>query len=167
MYGLTEVSGAVTIIPKNLQKLGSSGILVSEVTAKIVDPETKQPCGPNQFGELCFKGPCVMKGYMANEVATAETIDEDGFLHTGDIGYYDDDKYFYVVDRIKDLIKYKGFQVAPAELEAILLSHAAVKDAAVIGIPDERAGEVPRAFVVRNPSVHVTEEELIDFVGGW
>lgn len=166
MYGLTELSGAATSVPKSRPKLGSVGILVNEVTAKVVDPDTKELCGPNKYGELCFKGPCVMKGYMGNKTATSETIDEDGFLHTGDIGYYDEDKYFYIVDRMKELIKYKGFQVAPAELESILVSHEAVKEAAVVGIPDERAGEVPKAFVIRNPSKHATEEELINFVGG-
>lgn len=134
--------------------------------AKVIDPETDELCGPNKCGELCFKGPSVMKGYMKNKTATIEMIDRDGFLHTGDIGYYDDDKYIYVVDRMKELIKYKGFQVAPAELEAILLTHDAVLEAAVVGIPDERAGEIPRAFVVRKPSKLVTEEELIEFVGG-
>lgn len=166
MYGLTEVSGAVTITPKSNPKIGSSGVLVNGITAKVVDTQTKELCGPNQYGELWFKGPCIMKGYMGNDIATSETIDEDGFLHTGDIGFYDHDKYFYIVDRIKDLIKYKGFQVAPAELEAILLLHDGVKEVAVIGIPDERAVEVPKAFVVRNPAVHVTDEELINFVSG-
>lgn len=166
LYGLTEMSGAVTISPRHLQKLGSSGVLVNEITAKVVDTETQELCGPNQYGELCFKGPCMMKGYMGDVAATAATVDEGGYLHTGDVGFYDEDKYFYVADRIKDLIKYKGFQVAPAELEAILLTHEGVKEVAVIGIPDERAGEVPKAFVVRNPSQHVTAEELINFVAG-
>lgn len=166
LYGLTEVSGAVTISPKHLPKLGSSGILATETSAKVVDPQTKELCGAHQHGELCFKGPSIMKGYMGNDIATAEAIDEEGYFHTGDIGYYDEQKYFFVVDRLKDLIKYKGFQVAPAELEAILLTHDGVKEVAVIGIPDERAGEAPKAFVVKNPSVHVTEEELINFVAG-
>lgn len=163
---MTEVSGAVAINPKYLPKLGSSGILATGTLAKVVDPQTKELCGPNEHGELCFKGPSIMKGYMGNDIATSETIDEEGYLHTGDIGFYDEHEYFYVIDRLKDLIKYKGFQVAPAELEAILLMHEGVKEVAVIGVPDERAGEVPKAFVVRNPSVHVTEEELINFLAG-
>lgn len=166
LYGLTELTGAVTATPESHQKLGSSGLLVNEVIAKVVNPETKELCGPNKLGELCFKGPSVMKGYMGNKTDTLEIIDEDGFVHTGDIGCYDDDKCFYVVDRIKDLIKYKGFQVPPAELEAILLTHKAVKEVAVVGIPDEKAGEVPKAFIVRNYLVDVTEEELVNYVGG-
>ncbi len=89
-----------------------------------------------------------MKGYLNNPQATANTVDTDGWLHTGDIGFADEDGYFWIVDRLKELIKYKGYQVAPAELEALLLTHPAVADAAVIGIPDEEAGEVPKAFVV-------------------
>lgn len=92
----------------------------------------------------------VTKGYLDREVATAETIDSEEFLHTSDIGFYDDDHYFYVIDRAKELIKYKGFQVAPAELEGILLTHEAVAEAAVIGMPNERAGEVPKAFSATN-----------------
>ena len=103
-----------------------------------------------------------MKGYLNNEEATSITIDADGFLHTGDIGFVDDEGYFYVVDRLKELIKYKGFQVPPAELEALLLSHPNISDAAVIGVPDEEAGELPKAFVV--PNGDLTEQEVIDFV---
>lgn len=105
-----------------------------------------------------------MKGYLNNETATADAIDSEGYLHTGDIGFYDEDHYFYVVDRIKDLIKYKGFQVSPAELEGVLLLHEAVAEAAVVGIPDEKAGEVPKAFVVKKSGMEVTEEDLIYFV---
>ena len=90
------------------------------------------------------------------------TIDQDGWLHTGDIGYFDNDGYIFIVDRLKELIKYKGFQVAPAELEAVLLSHPAIADAAVIGSPDEEAGEVPKAFVVtRSP---ISTDEIITYV---
>jgi acyl-CoA synthetase (AMP-forming)/AMP-acid ligase II len=103
-----------------------------------------------------------MKGYLNNPAATAESLDGDGWYHTGDIGYADEDGYFYIVDRLKELIKYKAYQVAPAELEALLLSHPAVADAAVIPSPDEEAGEVPKAFLVmRNP---MTVEEVLDFV---
>jgi acyl-CoA synthetase (AMP-forming)/AMP-acid ligase II len=118
--------------------------------------------GPNQEGELCVRGPQVMTGYLNNAEATAHTIDADNWLHTGDIGYADEDAHFYIVDRVKELIKYKGFQVAPAELEAMLLTHPAVADAAVIPCPDEEAGEVPKAFVVLKNEV--TDEELMEFV---
>lgn len=108
----------------------------------MINPETGKILGPYEEGELCFKGKIIMKGYVGNEAATKETIDDDGWLHTGDVGYFDNDYHFYIVDRLKELIKYKGFQVAPAELEAILLSHPKVQDAAVIGKPDEASGEV-------------------------
>ena len=110
-----------------------------------------------------MRGPQVMKGYLNNLEATANTIDSDGWLHTGDIGYADQDGHFFIVDRMKELIKYKGFQVAPAELEAVLLSHPAIGDAAVIPCADEEAGEVPKAFVVLSGTA--TAEEIMDFVG--
>ncbi|CAG7823160.1 unnamed protein product, partial [Allacma fusca] len=103
--------------------------------------------GPNQNGEIFVRGPQVMKGYLDNEEATRNTIDKDGWLRTGDIGYYAEDEYFYIVDRLKELIKVKGLQVAPSELETVLSSFAKVADVAVIGVPDERAGELPRAYV--------------------
>ena len=104
-----------------------------------------------------------MKGYIGNDAATKDAI-RDGWMQTGDIGYYDEDKQFYIVDRIKELIKYKGSQSAPAEIEAILLSHPKIKDAGVIGIPDEECGELPLAYVVKQPDVNLTEKEVIDFV---
>ena len=113
-----------------------------------------------------MRGPLVMKGYIVNEEATRNTIDAAGWLHTGDIGYYDQDGFFYVTDRMKELIKYKGSQVAPAELENILLSHPEVVDAGVVGVPDEEAGELPRAFVVKREGSVVTEDEIAIFVSG-
>ncbi|MCB0051081.1 MAG: AMP-binding protein, partial [Caldilinea sp.] len=113
-------------------------------------------------GELWVRGPQVMKGYLNNPQATANTVDTDGWLHTGDIGFADEDGYFWIVDRLKELIKYKGYQVAPAELEALLLTHPAVADAAVIGVPDEEAGEVPKAFVVLKGEA--TPEAIMAFV---
>lgn len=107
-----------------------------------------------------------MKGYCDNEQATAATIDKDGWLHSGDVGYYDEQGYFYIVDRVKELIKYKGFQVPPAELEAILLTSSEIKDAAVIGLPHEEAGELPVAFVVKQEGSNVTAEDVIKFVNG-
>jgi len=108
------------------------------------------------------RGPQVMKGYLNRPDATAQTIDADGWLHTGDVGYADADEHFFIVDRVKELIKYKGFQVAPAELEALLISHPAIADAAVIPSPDEEAGEVPKAFVVLREDV--TLEQIMDYI---
>jgi acyl-CoA synthetase (AMP-forming)/AMP-acid ligase II len=105
-----------------------------------------------------------MKGYLNNADATAQMLERDGWLHTGDLGYADPEGYLYLVDRLKELIKYKGLQVAPAELEAVLISHPSVADAAVIPSPDEDAGEVPKAFVVRRPQAAVSEDELIAYV---
>jgi 4-coumarate--CoA ligase len=105
-----------------------------------------------------------MKGYLNNEAATKSTIDDDGWLHTGDIGHVDADGHLYVVDRLKELIKYKGFQVPPAELEALLLTHPKVADAAVIGVPDDEAGEIPAAFVVLRAGEEATAEDIQQYV---
>src|SRR4029453_12452341 len=107
-------------------------------------------------------GPQVMRGYLNNAEATAATVDGEGWLHTGDVGVVDGDGYFQIVDRLKELIKYKGFQVAPAELEALILTHPAVADVAVIGVADEEAGELPKAFVVKKGEI--TEDELMAWV---
>lgn len=112
-------------------------------------------------GEVCIRGPQVMMGYLNKPEATAITIDADGWLHTGDIGYADADGHFFIVDRAKELIKYKGFQVPPAELEAVLLTHPCVADAAVIPCPDDEAGEVPKAIVVLKN--HTTEADILNF----
>ncbi|XP_050359872.1 luciferin 4-monooxygenase-like [Nymphalis io] len=127
----------------------------------VVDLKTREPLGPNQKGEICFKTPALMKGYIGVDY---EYLDDEGFFKTGDIGYYDEDKYFYVVDRIKDLIKYNSYQVAPAELEALLQKHPAVREAGVVGAPHEDLQELPTAFVVLQPGAQATEQELVDFV---
>jgi 4-coumarate--CoA ligase len=116
---------------------------------KIVDAETGKSLGPNHTGEVVVRGPQVMKGYLNNPEATRGMIEPDGWLHTGDLGYVDEDGYLFIVDRVKELIKVKGFQVAPAELEALLVAHPAVADVAVVGEPDDEAGEVPVAHIVR------------------
>ena len=105
-----------------------------------------------------------MPGYLNNDTATKETIDDDGWLHTGDIGHIDADGHFTIVDRLKELIKYKGFQVPPAELEALLVTHPAVADAAVIGIPDDEAGELPKGFITLKPGAEATEDDIKTFV---
>jgi len=164
-YGLTETSPVTHYYNRALassDKRASVGPLISNTEAIVVDVISGAPLGVNQEGEVCIRGPQVMKGYLNNPGATSATIDADGWLHTGDIGYADEDGFFYIVDRLKELIKYKGFQVAPAELEALLLSHPAVADAAVIASPDEEAGEVPKAFVVRKADV--TADELMAWV---
>jgi len=163
-YGMTETSPVTHSSPADpaQMKHGSVGPPAPNTECKLIDSASGAELGPNQEGELCVRGPQVMKGYLNNPQATANTIDQDGWLHTGDIGYADDDGHFHIVDRVKELIKYKGFQVAPAELEAILLAHPAIADAAVIPCRDDEAGEVPKAFVVSKGEV--TGEAIMDFV---
>lgn len=163
-YGLTEVAGASHVNPATDEnsKPGAVGPVLPNTASKIVNPDTGEELGINERGEVLIAGPHVMPGYLNNQEATRNCIDEDGWFHTGDIGYADEDGCFYIVDRVKELIKYKGYQVAPAELEAILVSHPAIADAAVIPSPDEEAGEIPKAFVVLKEEI--TAEEIIKFI---
>jgi len=163
-YGMTETSPVTHVIPEDpgANKSGSIGPPIPQTECRVIDLESGEDAAPGELGEIWIRGPQVMQGYLNNPQATADTIDRDGWLRTGDIGYADEDAYFFIVDRLKELIKYKGFQVAPAELEAVLVTHPAVGDAAVIPIPDEEAGEVPKAFVV--PKADVTPEEIMAFV---
>ena len=163
-YGMTELSPVSHVVPEDDYKSGSVGTLLASTEARIVDDETGKDAERGGRGELWIRGPQVMKGYLNNEEATAITIDADGWLHTGDVAVRDEDGHYAIVDRLKELIKYKGFQVPPAELEALLIRHAEVLDVAVIGIPDERAGELPKAFIVRAPGSSVTAETLQAFV---
>src|SRR5256885_7451064 len=166
-YGMTETSPVTHSTPSDPAKvkLGSVGPAAPNTECKLVDPATGDECGPNKEGELCVRGPQNMKGYLNNPEATARTVDVDGWLHTGDIGYADEDGHFFIVDRVKELIKYKGYQVAPAELEAVLLTHEAVADAAVIGVRNGDGEEVPKAFVVRSAdSPDLDADDVIAFV---
>jgi acyl-CoA synthetase (AMP-forming)/AMP-acid ligase II len=165
-YGMTELSPVSHLTPKGGGKPGSVGVTAPNTEMMIVDPATGRALGPDEDGEVCVRGPQVMAGYLNNQQATAATIDKNGWLHTGDIGHVDEDGHLYIVDRLKELIKCKGFQVAPAELEAVLLTHPAVADAAVVGLPDDEAGEVPVGFVVLKQGHTATEEEIIAFVAG-
>lgn len=162
-YGMTELSPVSHATPSGQGKPGSVGITVSNTECRLVGPDGEDaPAGGE--GELWIRGPLVMAGYLNNPEATAVTIDADGWLHTGDVGRFDDDGHLYIVDRVKELIKYKGFQVAPAELEALIVSHPAVADVAVIGVPDLEAGELPKAFVVLRPDASLTEADIREFV---
>jgi acyl-CoA synthetase (AMP-forming)/AMP-acid ligase II len=166
-YGMTELSPTSHATPDHRDDLplGSVGLPAPYMSWRVVDVATGQQVGPGRVGELWCRGPNVMKGYLRNPEATAATIDADGYLHTGDLVSYDSDGVFTVVDRLKELIKYKGHQVAPAELEAVLLRHPGIADAAVTGRPDEAAGQIPVAFVVRRPNENeVTAESVVEFV---
>ena len=165
-YGMTELSPVSHITPTGGFKPGSVGVTAPNTETLIVDPLTGDPVEGGVDGEVWVRGPQVMTGYLNNPEATAATIDADGWLHTGDIGHLDEDGHLYVVDRLKELIKFKGFQVAPAELEGVLLSHPAVADAAVVGLPDEEAGEVPVGFVVLKPDRSASGEDILAFVAG-
>ncbi|MCB1388292.1 MAG: AMP-binding protein [Rhodobacteraceae bacterium] len=147
-YGMTELSPASHVSPQGHGRAGASGVTIPNTQCRVVDPATLEDVPTGADGELWVKGPQLMKGYLNNPKATAETIVEDGWLRTGDIGHFDPDGYLYITDRLKELIKVKGFQVAPAELEALLLTHPAITDAAVIGVEDADSGEVPMAFIV-------------------
>ena len=163
-YGMTELSPVSHATPMGMFKPGSVGVTVPNTEVNIVDPVTQSPLGVDEDGEVWVRGPQVMKGYLNNDAATRNTIDDDGWLHTGDIGHIDADGHLFVVDRLKELIKYKGFQVPPAELEALLLTHPQVADAAVIGLPDDEAGEIPAAYVVLKQGQDVTAADIQRFV---
>ncbi|XP_045602015.1 uncharacterized protein [Procambarus clarkii] len=164
-YGMTETSPVTHATPKINGVLGSAGVVIPNTMAKIIDLNTGKILGPEMGeGELCIKGPQVMKGYFKNEEATRNTIDKDGWLHTGDIARIDENHNVFIVDRLKELIKVKGLQVAPAELEDLIRKHPSVADVAVIGLPHERSGEVPRAYVVLVPGSNISEESIAEYV---
>ncbi|XP_060857878.1 uncharacterized protein LOC132935368 [Metopolophium dirhodum] len=165
-YGMTELSILSTFPGQNEAEHvnGSVGKLICGMSGKVIDLNNGKSLGVNKSGELCFKGPMVMNGYYENPEATTTTIDGEGWLHTGDVGYYDKYYNFYIVDRLKELIKYKGYQVAPAELESLLLTHPEIEDVAVTGIPNLEAGELPMAFVVKVPNSALNEKDVVQFV---
>jgi acyl-CoA synthetase (AMP-forming)/AMP-acid ligase II len=141
---------------------GSIGALIPNTEARLVDPKTGEDVDEGEEGEIWIRGPQVMRGYLNNDEATGETLVGDGWIRTGDIGRVDENGFFYIVDRLKELIKYKGHQVPPAELEAVLVSHPKVKDAGVIGVPMEDGGEAPKACVEAEDGLD--PEELMAYV---
>lgn len=173
-YGMTELSpvshttpdadampaGISVDVPK-----GSVGFAIPNTECRLIDPSTGEDAAPGERGELWIRGPQVMKGYLNNAEATAATLDAEGWLHTGDIAVVDEHGIYTVVDRLKELIKYKGYQVAPAELEAVLINHPEIADAAVIGVPDKESGEeLPKAFVVRAQGSELTEQGVMAYM---
>ncbi|CAG9788309.1 unnamed protein product, partial [Diatraea saccharalis] len=162
-YGMTEAGPLVTMTLPDRTNYESAGYPLPNIKLRVVDDNMKN-LGPCQAGELLIKGPNVMKGYRNNPVANNQVFAEGGWYRSGDIANIDESGLVYVTDRLKELIKVKGYQVPPAELENVLKEHPAVHDAAVIGIPDTNLGERPKAFVVTTPGVKVKEQEIIDFV---
>jgi 4-coumarate--CoA ligase len=164
-YGMSELSPVSHATPPGEYRPGTSGVAVPNTECRIVDADGEdQDVGGR--GELWVRGPQVMKGYLNNPEATRNTIDDEGWLHTGDVAELDEAGHYSIVDRVKELIKYKGFQVPPAELEALLITHPKIADCAVIGIPDPEAGELPKAFIVLAPGQEMTAEEVQEFVAG-
>lgn len=166
-YGLTETSPVTHVVPSSLSKLKpqSIGVPLKSIEVKVVDIETGKTLGASEEGEVWIRGPNVMKGYLNLPEATESCMTGDGWFSSGDIGYFDEDGWFYITDRLKELIKVKGLQVAPAELEALLQSHEEIADAAVIGVADERLGEAPKAYVVKKND-SLGEKEVMDYVAG-
>lgn len=164
-WGMSELSPIGTLTHDNNKKVGSIGHTVSSTEGKIIDPETGKSLGPNEVGELCIRGPQVMMGYLNADEKTKECLSDGGFLRTGDMAQYDEDGFIYITDRMKELIKVRGFQVAPAELEELLLGHEHVQDSAVVSVPDEQSGELPRAYIVLKPNApEVSEDALKEWV---
>ena len=165
-YGMTEMSPVSHCMPDDRpdMDLGSIGVALPNLESKLVDEEGNE-VGPGEQGELLCRGPNIMREYLNNPEATAATLDADGFLHTGDVATVTDEGVFHIVDRVKELIKYKGYQVPPAELEALLLSNERIADAAVIGVKDDEGEEIPKAFVVRQQGADdLDADEVMSFV---
>ena len=167
-YGMTEyfpitsapTADALEYIPKNM------GTVAPNTEIKIIDIKTGQNLGPNKEGELCVRGPKMFSGYLFNTSATNEAIDNEGWLHSGDIGYYDENHCFYITDRLKELIKYQTKSVSPSELEQFLLTHKSVAEVAVVGVKHIKDNQWPRAYVKLKPNTSITEEELKKYVSG-
>ncbi|KAK0081179.1 hypothetical protein PV325_012630 [Microctonus aethiopoides] len=163
-YGMTELTVVTSVSPNNPKNIETIGCLFPGIDCKVIDPETSKSLGKHKTGELCFRGDFTMLGYKGDPEATSQTIDNNGWLHTGDLGYYDHDGYLYVVGRLKELIKFNGFQIAPAEIENLLLTHVDVNDAAVFGQDHEAYGQIPVALVVLKPNATSTPEQLCKFI---
>jgi 4-coumarate--CoA ligase len=168
-YGMTEAGPVLAMClafakePYEI-KSGACGTVVRNAEMKIIDPDTSASLPRNQAGEICIRGSQIMKGYLNDTESTENTIDKDGWLHTGDIGFIDDDDELFIVDRLKEIIKVKGFQVPPAELEAMLIAHPNISDAAVVAMKDEAAGELPVAFVMRSNGSKISEDDIKQYI---
>lgn len=168
VWGMSEATAVISATPRDRarRKLGSCGHLLPSVEAQVVNTDSLEPLGVGQTGEIWLRGPNITKGYWNQPQANAATFTSDGWMRTGDIGYVDSDQHIFLIDRLKELIKYNALQVAPAELEDIILTHPEVLDVAVVGAPDAAAGEIPLAYVVRKAGAGVCAEDIMQFVSG-
>ncbi|NUS85594.1 MAG: 4-coumarate--CoA ligase family protein [Streptomyces sp.] len=168
-FGMTELSPGCHMVPRHARDVppGTVGKLLPSTEMRIVETAgERRDLGVGEDGEILIRGPQVMKGYLGRAAESEAMVDAEGWLRTGDVGHVDADGWLYVVDRVKELIKYKGYQVAPAELEAVLLAHEAIVDAAVVGVHDADGNEIPKAYVVLGPGAELSGDEVIDYVAG-
>lgn len=161
-YGMTELAGIIT--SNSLKpRLGSVGHLVNGTTVAIIDAEGKR-CGIGKDGEICFLMQHPFLGYFGDAAGSAAHVDNEGWLHSGDIGHFDEDGYLFVVDRLTEMLAYKGFQISPAQIESVILKVPGVKLVSVVGIPDEVCTNLLAAMVLRNSDVSVSELEIMETV---
>ncbi|KAK0168794.1 hypothetical protein PV327_002563 [Microctonus hyperodae] len=163
-YGTTELGGAATLQSKNY-KVNSVGNLVKNSQLKIIDPETGKILGPNQKGEACFKSSFMMTEYYKNPEGTKKSIDDEGWLHTGDLAYYDEDGALFIIERLNELIKWRGHHVPPAVIEQLIQTLPGVAEVAVVPVPHSEDDEQPFAFIVKTPDSNVTEDIVHELVG--
>ncbi|MDT0544001.1 4-coumarate--CoA ligase family protein [Streptomyces lonegramiae] len=168
-FGMTELSPGCHVVPRAARDVppGTVGRLMPGTEMRIVETAgARRDLGVGEDGEILIRGPQVMKGYLGRAAESEAMVDAEGWLRTGDVGHVDADGWLFVVDRVKELIKYKGYQVAPAELEAVLLTHEGIVDAAVVGVRDADGNEIPTAYVVARPGVALSADEVIAYVAG-
>lgn len=164
IYGLTEIGGSVSlaIIPGDIDSVGK---LLNGVQVKIID-ESGNKCGVGENGEVCVKRHFKCLGYYGNKKATEQLFDQDGFILSGDIGYFDEEGYLHFIERKKDVLRYRGFKVSPAEIENYLVQNLNIDAACVVGIDDKKYGDLPAAVVVKNEKSNVTKEKIEQLICG-
>lgn len=163
LYGLSEAGGVISIDYPECGKIGCAGRLVNGCSVKIIDDDGNR-CGPNVKGEICTKLSYKFIGYYGNEEATLEMFDDEDFMRTGDIGYFDSDGDLFIVDRKKNQLKYRNFQITPSEIEDLVIKHPDVKSVCVVGIPDNMSSDLPTAVIIREEKSTITEQEVYDIV---
>lgn len=163
-YGMSEASGVITL-NYPISRPMSVGRVSYGMEIKIVSEDSER-CGTDENGEICLRPTCKFAGYYDNEEVTDSAFDTDGWFLTGDIGNFDADGYLYIVDRKKDILKYRNFQVSPTEIESILIKHPGIRHVTVIGIPDDESTELPAAVIVKQDNADLTEDEVKEMIAG-